>query len=320
MVDFYSDTNQEILKEFIRRNPDTISVLEKNASDDSVFIPKNELTKEAFADPVNKMFPVYNKHNTIISSMYIMAQADEVPMHVKEAAQEMCDVFGVDFDLVGFQKIASDNNVTLDETDFIFPEKRKLPVVDKETYNTSESVFLKVAAELNPNDLIIGARRFEKKAEVLGVKPSEEITRLSLRNGIDNMALSKEAENRYFETFDKGYLEIKEIAKTASQDDVPTIMFALFELDKKNEVEKVAETINNIVFDEKNDIITIGNMEIPTEKVANIPEDEWREVLPYEDISFFSSDEFDKKAFEEEVNNFTPHEKDIIISFVQKYL
>jgi hypothetical protein len=82
----------------------------------------------------------------------------------------------------------------------------------------------------------------------------------------------------------------------------------------------VSETLQKVASDNNNGIIMIGNIEIPEEKVASIPADEWKEVLPYEELGFLSDGDFNKEAFEEEVNNFTPHEMDIVTSFIQKYL
>jgi len=318
MVDMYTDKNNLVLKDFLKKNPEYLGELQKEASD-SELISADELTNEAFIDKTNRMFPAYSKESASISALYIMAQEDEIPDFIKQAAQERCDLFDLDFDLIGFKKVAS-APAELTETDFIFPEKRKLPVVDEETFYASQNVFLKVANELSPEDLILGARRLIKKANEFNVDYNEQIELLAIKKGIDRNKLEKVAEDRYFNSFDNGYLQVKEVVKTASTEELPTLLMTIMELDKHNNISKVSETLQKVASDNNNGIIIIGNIEIPEEKVASIPADEWKDVLPYEELGFLADGEFNKEAFEEEVNNFTPHEMDIITSFIQKYL
>jgi len=328
MVDFYTDTNQELLKSFLRNNPEFVDKLEKTASESGEFIPKNELTKEAFADSVNKMFPVYDKNITNITAMYIMAQTDEVPYYVKEAAQEACNIFGLNYDLVGFEKTASVQE-KLSSSDFIFPETRKLPVVDEETFNLSESVFLKVAEELSPEDVILGARRLIKKAEEFGLDYNKTLDKLGLVNGVDLYKLAELAQDvSLVFSGEKIPEEIESFIKTASAETIKIVpedsayiaVELIKHINEKTGINKTASLLYKVASENKFDYIALDGYNIPVDKIASIPEDEWREVLPYEEIAYFNNGSFDKKAFEEFVSNMTPHEQDIIYGFIQKYI
>jgi len=328
MVDFYTDTNQSLLKSFLRNNSELVGNLEKTASEGGEFIPKEELTKEAFADSVNRMFPIYDKNIANITAMYIMAQADEVPYYVKEAAQEACNIFGLDYDLVGFEKAASVQD-ELDSSDFIFPETKKLPVVDEETFNLSESVFLKVAEELSPEDVILGARRLIKKAEEFNLNYDKTLNKLGLVNGVDLYKLAELAQDvSLVFSGEEVPEEIETLIKTASSETVNITpedsAYAAVELIKhvneKTGMSKTASLLYKIAAENKLDYVSLDGYNIPVDKIASIPEDEWREVLPYEEIAHFNDGSFDKKAFEELVGNMTPHEQDIIYGFIQKYI
>lgn len=317
IYDFYSDKNGAFLKSYLRENPNEIQKLEKVASVNEDWPPFSEVQAEGFADPVNRTFPIFSKTAAQVSAIYAKAQSEKVPYEVKKRIQEACDLFGVDEDVVGFQKVASEPE-ELSPDDFIFPQKRKLPVVDKDTYYMSQDVFLKVANELSFDDVVTGARRLVKKAAELGIADVDDVVKkLTLHNAyVDLDKVAQISRDRYLSTGDDRYMGIE---KTASANEFYALK-NLIDLDRANNIDKTKDTILKVAFRQRNDIIKIGQLDVPVEKVAGIPEDEWKEVLPAEEIAFFNDGEFNKEAFEHLYNSMTPVEQDIIAGFVQKYL
>jgi len=321
MIDFYSDENGSFIKEYLKQNPTELDKLEKTASVNEEWPPFSSLTKEAFADPINMKFPIFSKTAAHTSAIYAKAQADIVPLEVKERIQEACDIFEIDEDVLGYQKIAS-SNVELEDNDFIFPEQKKLPVVDKETWELSSDIFLKVAEELSFEDAVIGARRLIKKAHELNINMiPEELKRLSLKNvHISDEMLKKQSVELFLETGDSRF---NEIAKTASANDnkIEAIR-TMIEICRENNMDKTKTILSKIASVSKDDIITINGLNVHVDKIASIPEDEWKEVLPYEEIDYIFDDngEFNKEAFEKIYNTLSDTEKDIIESFIQKRL
>lgn len=325
IVDFYSDKDGKVLKNFLEQNNIELAKLEKTASLNEEWPPYSALTKEAFADPDLKMFPIFSKTAALTSAMYIKAQSDEIPYAVKKRAQDACELFGIDEDLVGFKKIAMFNKKQdLLESDFIFPEKRKLPVVDEETWQLSKDVFLKVANELSFDDLVVGSRRLIKKASELGIdEVDEELKTLGLVNKyIDTEKLEDLSRDRFMQTSDDSYLKLAKIASEIPNKEAHFLLKELIDLDRKHSTDESAIVLKKIASQEKDDIINIGGEAVPTEKIASISSDEWRDVFPYSDIDFFLNDDkgFDKQAFETLYQTLSPIEQDVVESFIQNKL
>lgn len=317
MVDFYNDNGQNILKEYLRNNPDEIKQLEKNASINEDWPPFESLSKEAFADKNNLMFPVFSKTAAQISALYAKAQIDTIPVEVKEKIQEACDLFGLEEDILGYTKIAAAPE-ELSKEDFIFPENKKLPVVDKNTWELSANVFLKIAEELSLEDAVIGARRLIKKANEFGIKPNKELDVLALKDKhISIESLKKEASNKFFETGDARYLEIEKIASNNINSNFDKLNF-LVKLNRENNIDETKTVLFKVASENKDDIINIDNQSIPVEKLASIPEEEWEEVLPYSNIGALLNEDnsFSKEAFEKLYSGLYDIEKDALKSFI----
>lgn len=317
LYDFYSDRDGSFIKAYLRQNPQELQKLEKVASINEEWPPYSEVQNEGFADPVNRVFPIFSKTAAQTSALYAKAQIDEVPYEVKKRIQEACDLFGLDEDLINFQKVAS-TDVELLPSDFIFPQKRKLPVVDEDTFYMSQDVFLKVANELSFDDVVTGARRLVKKAMELGIADiDDDVKKLTLQRAyVDLNKVAEISRDRYLQTGDDRYMNIE---KTASHNEFYALK-NLIDLDRANGIDNTKDTILKVAFMKRDDIIRLGQLDVPVDKIASIPEDEWKEVLPLEEIAFFTEDGFNKEAFEQLYHSMTPVEQDIVNGFIQKYL
>ncbi len=322
VVDYYTDQNGKVIENYLRSNHVDLSKLEKVASLNEEFPPYENLTREAFADPDNKMFPIFSKTAAQISALYVKAQSDMVPFEVKERVQEACDLFDVDEDVVGFKKVAQ-LVPGLQNEDFIFPEVRKLPAIDQETWEMSKKVFMKVAEEMSFDDVVLGSRRLIKKAYELGVKMNDPILEklAFLNEHVNRDALCKVAQERFIETADDRYLNISKVASQVSSDSAHFVLRELISIDREHNIDKTASLIQKIALYNKDDIINIDGLEIPVEKIANISTDEWKEVFPYNEIALFDNGaSFDKEAFENLFNSLSDIEQDVVKGFIQSKL
>lgn len=322
MVDFYTDKSGVVLKEYLRNEGmNDIVSLEKVAAEQEPMLEANSLTKEAFADQDNFMFPIYSKTAAMTSALYAKAQSEEVPVEVKDRIQEACNIFGNNIDVFEnktLNKVASE--VGLTENDFVFPETQKLPMVDRETWEMSQDVFMKVAEELSLDDVVIGARRLVKRANDLGIEPDEHLYKMSLVDAhISNDAITKEAEQKFFQTGDSRYMEIEKVASQGLLDNPYESLRMLTDLDRENSIDDTKSILMKVASTSKDAIIKIANTYVPIEKVASINTDEWTEVLPKEDINFISNEDgtFNKEAFETLYNSFTDVERDVVDGFIQ---
>jgi hypothetical protein len=107
-----------------------------------------------------------------------------------------------------------------------------------------------------------------------------------------------------------------------SQDKVAGIVFDVVELDKKNSVEKTAaESILELVSpDVYSEFVSIGNEEIPYDKVASIDASEWAEIFPIPVVeSLFENGDIDSTQLNDIVDSMSVDEKEAIASFVKNY-
>jgi len=321
MVDIYTDTNNELLKEFIGNNELLVGELEKISSEQqSEIIPKEGLTKEAFADTENRMFPVYDKASTLMSALYVAAQPEEVPLFVKEAVQSSCDLFGIEANLTSIEKVASEKVINLEADDFIFPAAQKLPVVDEETYKMSETTFLKQANEMSVEDVLIGSRKLFGKAHQYNVEPDADIQKLAMFNGVDRENLSEYVTDLYFQSGNSKLQELNSyITKEASQDELPSIALEIIKMYNNKENKNVADLLKKLSAEDRKKVIKILNKEVDIEKVASINKNEWQDFFVEDEITF--KDElgnFDKVAFEESLQYMTPTEQEMLLSFIKQ--
>jgi alkylhydroperoxidase/carboxymuconolactone decarboxylase family protein YurZ len=321
MVDIYTDKDNTVLKQFMAKHSYAVSELEKIASEEGVeLLDKNELTKEAFADKENKMFPVYDKTSTLMSALYVAAQPDEIPVHVKEAVQKSCDIFGIEADLMNIEKVAEQKVNGLEQDDFVFPASRKLPVVDPETYSMSETVFLKEANDLEVEDVIIGARRLYAKAHQYNVTPDSNIEKLAMFNGVNREELSEYLNDVYFQTGNNNMRELKEyVTKEASANELPAIALEIIKMYNNGEGGQAANVLKRLSAEDKEKVIKILNKELGIEKIASIDKQTWKEMFIEDDIDF--KDElgnFDKVAFERMLTQMTPTEQALLVKFIEQ--
>jgi len=320
MIDIYTDINNSLLKQFIGNNQVVMIEMEKIASDEQAeIISKESLTKEAFADKENKMFPIYDKTSTLMSAMYIAAQADEVPVHIKEAAQQSCDFFGIEANLLAIEKVAEEKVTQLEPNDFIFPAAQKLPVVDSETYKMSETVFLKEANDMSVEDVIVGARKLIGKANQYGIESESDLQKLAMFNGVDRENLSNFVTDLYFQTGDSSLQETQDyITKEASEKELPAIALKIIKMYNNGEHKNIADLLKKISAEDKVKVIKILHKELPIEKVASIDKQQWEEFLVEDEITFKNDfGNFDKTAFEETLNYMTPNEQEMLLSFIE---
>jgi len=320
LVDALSDIDMAVLKSKIEEIDGAAHRLEKVASlplDD-----RNDLTKEAFAWPEEKLFPIYSPAHALVSSVYLEGN-DDVPGFVKEACEEACALFGMDVQIGALEKIASTPD-ELEASDFLMPAARKLPVVDKDTFRMSASVLEKVASDLTGDDLIIANRQLVKKARDLGEDVSDEALSLGLYGTIDAIGARSTLHERTLITGDERY---EKVASDISGDTVysvekvASIVMDVLSLDEEHGLDKTAkEAILELVNPgEVSEVFEIGAEEIPVDKIASIDAEDWVDVLPRSIVEgMFSDGYLDTSILREITDNASPEEKEAIAMFVNK--
>jgi len=318
LIDALNDVDMIILKEKIAETDGAAHRLEKVAA-----LPmdeRNDLTKEAFAWPDEKLFPIYSPAHALVSSVYLEGNED-VPGFVKEACEEACALFGLDVQIGSLEKVASEPE-QLDASDFLLPAQRKLPVVDADTLRMSSSALEKVASMLSSEDLVVANRQLVKKAEELGEPVSDTTLSLGLYGTIDISTARSILHDRKLLTGDDSYEKLaSELSGTNlySVEKVASLVFDMLDLDEVNGFEKTAEEaiLELVIPGQVSDVYSIGDEEVPTEKIASIDAEDWTDVFPRPLVSeLFSEGTLDINMLKNVTDAASPQEKEAIAMFV----
>ncbi len=319
LVDYISDPQLTVLKDKLKTIPGTIQRLEKIASPE---VPeRGELSEQAFAWPEEKLFPIYTPELAMISSVY-MEENDSVPDFVKVACEDACQMFGEDVAIGHLEKVSTEKE-ELSAREFVFPKRKKLPLVDKDSHRMSTEIFTKIASTLSMEDLIVGSRQIVKTGAELSADVSPEVGRYAL-NGIIDVHIADDFLNaRYLDTGDVGYAHvaqnlegetIRSITKVAS------LVLDIAELDEANSlVGTAAETIDSLLLPGSNEnILSVGGVEFDFEKVAMIDSSEWRELYPDTIVEgLFKNGDIDINILSDISDNSGQEEVDALVGFIQ---
>ena len=318
LVDALNDSNMTVLKDKIAEIDGAAHRLEKVAS-----LPmdsRSDLTKEAFAWPDEKLFPIYSPAHALVSSVYLEGN-DDVPEFVKEACEEACALFGLDVQIGSLEKVAEEPE-QLDASDFLLPAQRKLPVVDSDTLRMSKSALEKVASVLTPEDLVVANRQLVKKAEELGEQTDDRMLSLGMYGTINTASARSIMHERKLYTGDARYEKIASDMKGEriySVEKVASIVFDVLSLDKENELDKTAEEaiLELVVPGVVSDVYTLGDEEIPTDKMASIDAEDWTDIFARPLVeNLFSSGSLDIDMLKEVTDSASSEEKEAIAMFV----
>ncbi len=318
LIDVLNDNDMSVLKGKIAEIDGASHRLEKVAS-----LPignRNDLTKEAFAWPDEKLFPIYSPAHALVSSVYLEKNED-VPLFVKEACEEACALFGLDVQIGSLEKVAEEIE-QLAASDFLLPSQRKLPVVDAETFRMSASALEKVASMLTPEDLVVANRQLVKKAEELGRQVSDDTLSLGLFGTINTANAQSILHDRKLHTSDTRYEEVaSRMTGEAlySVEKVASFVFDVLSLDEDNKLDKTAEeTILDFVAPGQIDnVYSLGEEEIPTDKIASIDAESWTNVFPRTLVeNLFSGGTINIDMLKEVTDNASHEEKEAIAMFI----
>ena len=322
LVDAFNDTDLSTLKEKVASYDGMAHRLEKVASINVE--DRTDLTKEAFAWPDEKLFPIYTPAHALVSSVYLEGN-DDVPVFVKEACEEACALFGMDVEIGGLEKVASEPE-QLSAEDFLLPESRKLPVVDMETFIASKNVLEKVASDLDVRDIVVSHRQLVKKASEVGADVSDREKALGLYGHIDGIAAKSLLHDRYLHTGDNEYVKIAEDISgdlVYSKEKVAQIIFDTVDADMQNGLDfSPHDTISSMVVPgEDMDIVNIDGYEIPMEKIASIDSYDWTEIFPESVVeAMFESGSIDSDMLNDIVDSASGIEKEAMSLFIANKL
>lgn len=119
VIDQFSDPSFLRLNQLVRQYPQAVEHIKTAEMDPG----ENEKRADAaFADRVNRKFPIDEPAHAALSRIYMEKQAG-VPQDVIDTCDKALELYGISLDLTGVEKVAAD-----DSGDFLLPDIRRLRV------------------------------------------------------------------------------------------------------------------------------------------------------------------------------------------------
>jgi len=315
VVDIYTDLNQETLVKIAQDTPALASRL--SLMDEINLDDKDSLSDQAFAWPEERMYPVYTKEAALLSSVYL--EEADVPQHVIDNCVDACSAFDVAIEIGSIEKVASEDS--LNPSDFVLPGRQKLPVVDEETYATSEDIFINNLHDFSLSEKVVGARQLVKKASEMNIAHRDELTQLSLNGQLNVERAQQLSMDRYSATADDQYLFVGE--KLAGQrysgiEKIAEWIVDMSALDEENGIDDSNALFGAMDSMEKVAALMIDEEEIPLEKIAQIDEGEWSDILDRETVGFlFENGTLEYEKLASMLSECSDMEYDVLSSFIQ---
>jgi len=313
-IDIYSDPNQETLVKIAQELPgtiDRISMVGEIELDD-----RDDLSENAFAWPEEKMYPIYTKEAALLSSVYL--EAADVPEHVKTNCEEACRAFDFGVEIGRLEKTASEES--LDPSDYVLPNREKLPIVDAETYATSERLFLDNLDDFSFDEMVVGARQLVKKASDMNIDSNSDLSRIALTGQLNVDKARALSMDRYSETADPSYLSVAESLSGRSYSSIEKIAEWVVDMNDLDDTNGIHSSTLFSAMDplEKQAAIILGNEEVSFEKIAQIEYSDWLEVMDSEIVDYLYEDEtLSLEKVAEIIDDCSNEEYDIIESFIK---
>jgi len=285
LIDIVNDLGQKVLMEKVASSEDVKGRLARISN---LTIPERDsLTKEAFAWPEEKLFPIHTPEQALVSSAYLSSNPD-VPSFVKTACEEACQLWGYDVTIEPFIKEAAAKEVP--EDIFLLPIQRKLPVVDRESFIRSKGILEKHASDLSIGDTVLAYRQLTKRASALGETVNEKESILGLYGGIKKDSACEQLRLRSLETGDERYEKIAssiQLNLLTNPTDISNFIFDVSEIDEDNNFVKTAsETILDFIDPTipQEDVFTVGDKCFSLEKVASLQPNDLIEIFSETDL------------------------------------
>jgi len=256
MIDIQNDDGLSVLKERLT-DPSNIKAagLLKTASIDADF---GDIIDAAFADPVNRKFPIYSPDMSVVSALYMQGQ--DVDPLVKEACDNALKEWNIEeVATESLVKVASFDE-GIPEDMFLLASSKKLPIVDQATLEKSASFLIGNMNSLDVAERVEASSKLYKIAtEQYGISPdsmNEAVIRYAQEAPCDLNKLAMSVSERFAETQHAAYKEMipkiaslkEEIGGSVSFDKSVNsgIAYDLFMLDKEANALDIFDSVYDV--------------------------------------------------------------------------
>lgn len=238
MIDIHNDDNLEILTKISQEEglPDFVK-----QADVSLMASPSELPKEAFAIESKRLYPMFDKASTWLSSRYFTKSAKGIPEPTRTAVgnklKKACSAFGITW-----PKEKAKEVVKLAESDYALVDEhngRKIlryPINTKENVEASIYKFSSEYALYPPDWRKKAAERLLEKAGEYGIKfgPKDSVSKYACRTkSLETIKTAMKLRSRYT-TSDEFSQLYRDIIEKSAQEDPETLVSAIDILDRSS--------------------------------------------------------------------------------------
>ncbi len=288
MLDQNTDITFHVLNRLVQESPRLAEHVKTAQVGEDV---RNKLTKHAFADPDNRLFPIHTKADAILSKAYTTKLANVAP-HVVKVIDNALDMYQVDRSI--FNKEVVKVAHTRQEPTYLLPETKQLPIRNKNDIKVAEERLLAVKSKLSSTTLVKAATILTKQAAAYGTNVSIDTMQLA---GITKSDTSKTAEwiearshatsnTKIASSYRWLASEVAKLSSEATRDDLVKVAQALDVLDAKADLRKyygksLPDPVTT-VFSTKiamENVMDLGGKEVPVSKLLEIDPNVYGDIL-----------------------------------------
>lgn len=238
MIDLHNDDDLEILNKISQEEnlPDYVK-----QADISLMAKQSELPKEAFALESKKLYPMFDKASTWLSSRYFTKSAQRIPLPTRTAVEgklkKACSVFGVEWPR---EKVKE--QVKLAESDYALVEEfngKKIVRYPVNTKESAEASIQRFSAEYSlypPDWRRKTAEILSKKASEYGIKTNkkEPVNKYSCQTkSLEVIKTAMKLRSKYTKSEEFSQL-YRDVIEKSAQEDPETLVGAIDVLDRSS--------------------------------------------------------------------------------------
>lgn len=208
-IDFYSDPARSQLNRLLNATSGAQALMKTAQVEDHV----DDLPSSAFADQMNRKFPLHSAEQAVLSHLYAKYANEHVDAHVMTAIDEALEVYGVPKSALQPVRVKV---AALSEDECIFPDQQAFPIRTAEEVRLSEMHLLKQASKLLPMTKVAAFTKLASAADFHGVKLQGQSLAYAGRAGSDVKVALAALQQRYYNDVRPSTQEAEEqLAKVA---------------------------------------------------------------------------------------------------------
>jgi hypothetical protein len=290
MIDQNTDITFHVLNSIVQESPDLAAHIKTAQVGEEV---RATLTKHAFADPDNRLFPIHTKADAVLSKAYTTKLANVAP-HVVQAIDNALDMYNVDRSI--FAKTAIKVASTREYT-YLLPETRQLPIRNKSDIKVAEDRLLAIKSKLSAKSLVKAATILTKQASIYGLNVKPEIMQMAGITKCDTGKTAEWIDARSYATSNTKIAsmykwlatEVTKLGSSSSREDLVKIAQALDTLDSKADIKKhygksIPDPVTT-VFSTKiamEHVLDLGGKEVPLRKLLEVDPNVYGDILGHD--------------------------------------